>query len=72
MSETRPDTLTNEEFSALQQIGDARESRTIPSQIRERLLAMGYATDDLRGLIITDEGMLRIMTGNDRQAPGVS
>ncbi|WP_079604416.1 hypothetical protein [Bradyrhizobium erythrophlei] len=63
MFETRPNTLTNEEFSALQQIGDARESRTIPTQIRERLLSMGYATDDFRGLIITDEGMLRIMTG---------
>jgi hypothetical protein len=63
MSETRPDTLSDEEFSALKQIGDARERSNIPTQIRERLVSMGYATDDFRGLVITDEGMLRIMTG---------
>jgi hypothetical protein len=63
MSETRPDTLTDEEFSALRQIGDARERSNIPTQIRERLVSMGYATDDFRGIVITDEGMLRIMTG---------
>jgi hypothetical protein len=62
MSETRPDTLTNEEFSALQQIGDARERRIIPTQIRKRLLSMGYATDDFRGLIITYD---RQMTDKD-------
>jgi hypothetical protein len=63
MSETRPDTLSDEEFSALKQIGDARERSNIPTQIRERLVSMGYATDDFWGLVITDEGMLRIMTG---------
>jgi hypothetical protein len=63
MSETRPDTLSDEEFSALKQIGGARERSNIPTQIRERLVSMGYATDDFRGLVITDEGMLRIMTG---------
>jgi hypothetical protein len=63
MSETQPDTLTDEEFSALKQIGDARERSNIPTQIRERLVSMGYATDDFRDLVITDEGMLRIMTG---------
>jgi hypothetical protein len=63
MSEARPNTMSDEEFGALKQIGDAREHSGIPTQIRERLVSMGYATDDFRGLLITDEGMLRIMTG---------
>jgi hypothetical protein len=51
-----PDTLTNEEFKALQQIGDAREKRAIPSQIRKRLIDLGYAKDVLGGLVVTEEG----------------
>jgi hypothetical protein len=58
-----PDTLTNEEFKALQQIGDAREKRAIPSQIRKRLIDLGYAKDVLGGLVVTEEGMLRIVMG---------
>ena len=56
--------ITREEFAALKQIDDAREYETIPVEIQERLILIGYVEEVLGGLIVTDEGMLRIVTGN--------
>ena len=64
MGQFLPDPLTREEFAALKQIGDARKHETIPAKIRERLILIGYAKEVLGGLIVTDEGMLRIVMGN--------
>jgi hypothetical protein len=59
-----PETLTKEEFKALKQIGDARaEGTTIPTKTRNRLIEIGYAKEVLGGLVITEEGMLRIVMG---------
>jgi hypothetical protein len=63
MGQFLPDPLTREEFAALKQIGDARKHETIPAKIRERLILIGYAKEVLGGLIVTDEGMLRIVMG---------
>jgi hypothetical protein len=58
------DELADQEFHALKQIGDAQPMIVLIPLIRERLISMGYAREDqMLGLIITDEGMLRIMTG---------
>jgi hypothetical protein len=66
MSDTRPNHLAEQEFRALKQIGDARPMIDIIPLIREKLISMGYAREDrIHGLIITDEGMLRIMSGNE-------
>ena len=59
-----PDPLTREEFAALKQIDDAREYETIPVEIQERLILIGYVEEVLGGLIVTHEGMLRIVMGN--------
>ena len=59
-----PDPLTCEEFAALKQIDDAREYETIPVEIQERLILIGYVEEVLGGLIVTHEGMLRIVMGN--------
>jgi hypothetical protein len=59
-----PDPLTREEFAALKQIGDAMKHETIPAEIRERLILIGYVKEVLGGLIVTDEGMMRIVMGN--------
>jgi hypothetical protein len=64
MRQFLPDPLTREEFAALKQIDDAMEYETIPVEIRERLILIGYVEKVHGGLIITDEGMMRIVMGN--------
>jgi hypothetical protein len=61
--DTRPDSLTEREFAALKQIGDARAPAAIPLRIRERLISLGYTREDHGKLVVTDEGMLRIISG---------
>jgi hypothetical protein len=53
--------LSEDELRALKQIGDARSRSTIPTRVKERLIAKGYAKDVLGSLVITDEGMLRLV-----------
>jgi hypothetical protein len=64
MRQFLPDPLTREEFAALKQIDDALEQETIPVEIRERLMLIGYVEEVRGGLIVTHEGMLRIVMGN--------
>ena len=64
MRQFLPDPLTREDFAALKQIDDAREYETIPVGIQERLILIGYVEEVLGGLIVTHEGMLRIVMGN--------
>ena len=64
MRQFLPDLLTREEFAALKQIDDAMEQETIPVEIRERLMLIGYIEEVRGGLIVTHEGMLRIVMGN--------
>ena len=64
MRQFLPDPLTREEFAALKEIDDAREYETIPVEIQERLILIGYVEEVLGGLIVTHEGMLRIVMGN--------
>jgi hypothetical protein len=61
MSQFQPEPLTREEFAALKQIDDAGKHGTITAKIRKRLILIGYAKEVLGGLIVTDEGMLRIV-----------
>jgi hypothetical protein len=58
-----PETLTTEEFKALKQIGDARAKSSIPTKIRDRLIEIGYAKEVFGSPVITEDGMLRIVTG---------
>ena len=64
MRQFLPDLLTREEFAMLKQIDDAMEQETIPVEIRERLMLIGYIEEVRGGLIVTHEGMLRIVMGN--------
>jgi hypothetical protein len=49
MGQFLPDPLTREEFAALKQIDDAMEDameyETIPVEIRERLILIGYVEE---------------------------
>jgi hypothetical protein len=63
MRQFLPDPLTREEFAALKQIDDAMEFETIPVEIRDRLMLIGYVEEVHGGLIVTHEGMLRIVKG---------
>jgi hypothetical protein len=58
-----PETLTTEEFKALKQIGDARAKSSIPTKIRDRLIEIGYAKEVFGSPVITEDGMLRMVTG---------
>jgi len=58
-----PETLTAEEFKALKQIGDARAKSSIPTKIRDRLIEIGYAKEVFGSPVITEDGMLRMVTG---------
>jgi len=58
MRQFLPDLLTREEFAMLKQIDDAMEQETIPVEIRERLMLIGYIEEVRGGLIVTHEGML--------------
>jgi hypothetical protein len=53
--------LSEDELRALKQIGDARSRSTIPTRVIERLIAKGYAKDVLGSVVITDEGMHRLV-----------
>jgi hypothetical protein len=58
-----PDTLTEEEFKALKRIGDARAKGAISDKMRDRLIEIGYAKEVHGDLVVTEEGMLRIVVG---------
>jgi hypothetical protein len=66
MSQFLPDPLSKEEFAVLKQIGTAATIRTVPPRIQERLKLLGYATEVLGGLVVTDEGFLRIAMGRKK------
>jgi hypothetical protein len=51
----------------LKLVANAPTIRTIPLQTHQRLILLGYATEVLGGLAITDEGLLRIVAGNELQ-----
>jgi hypothetical protein len=74
MGQFLPDPLTREEFAALKQIDDAMEDameyETIPVEIRERLILIGYVEEVHGGLTVTPEAMLQIVIGNDHRAGG--
>jgi hypothetical protein len=74
MGQFLPDPLTREEFAALKQIDDAMEDameyETIPVEIRERLILIGYVEEVHGGPTVTPEGMLQIVIGNDHRAGG--
>jgi len=55
MSDTPPDSLTDQEFAASKQIGDARAPAAIPLSVRERLISIGYVTEDHGELVITEQ-----------------
>jgi hypothetical protein len=69
MRQFLPDPLTREEFAALKQIDDAGKPGTIPAKFGNMIL-VGYVKEVLAGLIVTDEGMLRIVMDNDHGAGG--
>jgi CHASE2 domain-containing sensor protein len=63
MSQFLPEQLTREEFASLKQLAMPESTELPPAKIRERLILIGYVKEVLGGLIVTDEGMLRIVMG---------
>ncbi len=54
--------LTHHEFDALEQIDEGR-SRSIPENLTDRLLELGYVHETPEGLEITSAGQMRLALG---------
>ena len=57
------DLLSVDEFAALKQLGMSFARGTVPLHISDRLKSLGYASEIMGNLIITDSGSARLATG---------
>jgi hypothetical protein len=57
------DPLSADEFAALKQLGMSFARGTVPLRISDRLKRLGYASEIMGNLIITDSGSARLATG---------
>jgi hypothetical protein len=57
------DPLSVDEFAALKQLGMSFARGTVPLRISDRLKSLGYASEIMGNLIITDSGSARLATG---------
>jgi hypothetical protein len=55
-----PDPITLEELAALRLVAKVPTTRDMDLQIRDRLLLLGFVRVVLGGLVVTNEGFLRI------------
>lgn len=61
--------LTDEEFASLREVGSQLKQRTIPEAHRDRLIAVGYVREIVRGpgsvgaLALTGAGLRRLEAG---------
>jgi hypothetical protein len=58
-----PDPLNREEMSALKLVATAPPLRGLPHKIQRRLVDLGFAESVRGGLIVTEDGLLRIKLG---------
>jgi hypothetical protein len=55
--------LSDDEFATLKQLSMSFARGTVPLRISNRLKALGYASEVMGNLIITDNGSARLATG---------
>jgi hypothetical protein len=55
-----PDPLTPEELAALKVVAAAPPLRGLPYKIQRRLVDLGFAETVRGGLVVTEDGLLRI------------
>jgi hypothetical protein len=63
-----PPELTDLELEALRQIAVHPATRHIPYRVQSRLKDIGYATEVLGGLVLTDDGLRRVTIDRERAA----
>ena len=63
MDQILPPTLSDIELDALRQIAAHPVVRHIPAHIQSRLMDLGYTTEVLGAIVLTDDGLQRIATG---------
>jgi hypothetical protein len=68
MDQILPPKLTDLELEALRQIAEHPATRKIPYRVQSRLKDIGYAKEVLGGLVLTDDGLLRIAIARDHSA----
>jgi hypothetical protein len=57
------DPLSVDEFAALKQLGMSFARGTVPLHISDRLKSLGYVSEIMGNLIITDSGSARLAAG---------
>ncbi len=72
MDQILPPKLSDAEIEALRQIKTHPATSTIPFCIQSRLVDLGYIKEVLGGIVLTDEGLLRIQRTDDWQAPPIN
>jgi hypothetical protein len=55
--------LSDDEFAILKQLSMSFARGTVPSRISDRLKVLGYASEIMGNLIITDNGSARLAIG---------
>ncbi len=60
MNNFLPDPLTPEELAALKVVAAAPPLRGLPYKIQRRLVDLGFAETVRGGLVVTEDGLLRI------------
>jgi hypothetical protein len=63
MSVFLPDPLTPDELTALKIVAATPPLRGLPHKIQRRLVDLGFAQTVRGGLIVTEDGLLRIQLG---------
>jgi hypothetical protein len=64
MAPFRKESLTDVEFTALNEAGESPSSRSmVPTELQYRLIAMGYVRQALCGLALTEAGKMRLAQG---------
>jgi hypothetical protein len=61
MDQILPPELNDLEFAALQQLAAHPTTRRIPARIQSRLKDIGYAKEVLGGIVLTKDGLQRIL-----------
>jgi hypothetical protein len=66
MDQILPPQLSEVELDALRQIAVHPATRHIPYRVQSRLKDIGYAKEVLGGLVLTDDGLQRVVIDRER------
>ena len=69
MDQILPPELTDSEFESMRRLAVHPDTTYIPHRIQARLKDIGYATDVLGSIVLTEDGWRRLAIGRVRTSP---